>query len=303
VTRPSRTLAGSQHDPFVGGSIDAARRRLAREFRRGGLDAPELDARIIVGHALGLDHTALAAQSSRRLAAAEAGAIAALSARRLAREPVARILGRKEFWGLPLKVNAETLLPRPETETVVEAALAALDCEDRKSRALRIVDLGTGAGALLLALLSELPSACGIGTDISFAALRCARDNAAALGLSARASFVACDYGTALRGPVDVLVSNPPYVARADIAGLQAEVRDFDPPRALDGGPDGLDGYRAIAPHATRLLAPDGILVLELGQGQLGPVTSILAGAGLAPVAPRYDLAGIARALVLRALP
>jgi release factor glutamine methyltransferase len=303
VTRPSRTLAGSQHDPFVGGSIDAARRRLAREFRRGGLDAPELDARIIVGHALGLDHTALAAQSSRRLAAEEAGAIAALSARRLAREPVARILGRKEFWGLPLKVNAETLLPRPETETVVEAALAALDCEDRKSRALRIVDLGTGAGALLLALLSELPSACGIGTDISFAALRCARDNAAALGLSARASFVACDYGTALRGPVDVLVSNPPYVARADIAGLQAEVRDFDPPRALDGGPDGLDGYRAIAPHATRLLAPDGILVLELGQGQLGPVTSILAGAGLAPVAPRYDLAGIARALVLRALP
>jgi len=186
---------------------------------------------------------------------------------------------------------------------VVEAALAALDCEHRKSRALRIADLGTGSGALLLALLSELPSACGIGTDISFAALRCARDNAAALGLSARASFVACDYATALRGPVEVLVSNPPYVARADIAGLQAEVRDFDPPRALDGGPDGLDGYRAIAPHAARLLAPDGILVLEFGQGQLGPVTSILAGAGLAPVAPRYDLAGIARALVLRALP
>jgi release factor glutamine methyltransferase len=303
VTRPARTLAGSQHDPFVGASIDAARRRLAREFREGGLDAPELDARIIVGHALGLDHTALAAQSSRRLAAEEAGAIAALSARRLAREPVARILGRKEFWGLPLKVNAETLLPRPETETVVEAALAALDCEHRKSGALRIVDLGTGSGALLLALLSELPSACGIGTDISFAALRCARDNAAALGLSARASFVACDYATALRGPVDVLVSNPPYVARADIAGLQAEVRDFDPPRALDGGPDGLDGYRAITPHAARLLAPDGVLALELGQGQLGPVTSILAGAGLAPVAPRYDLAGIARALVLRALP
>jgi release factor glutamine methyltransferase len=303
VTRPARTLAGSQHDPFVGASIDAARRRLAREFREGGLDAPELDARIIVGHALGLDHTALAAQSSRRLASEEAGAIAALSARRLKREPVARILGRKEFWGLPLKVNAETLLPRPETETVVEAALAALDCEHRKSGALRIVDLGTGSGALLLALLSELPSACGIGTDISFAALRCARDNAAALGLSARASFVACDYATALRGPVDVLVSNPPYVARADIAGLQAEVRDFDPPRALDGGPDGLDGYRAITPHAARLLAPDGVLALELGQGQLGPVTSILAGAGLAPVAPRYDLAGIARALVLRPLP
>jgi len=288
---------------LVGGSIDAARRRLAFEFRRGGLDAPELDARIIVGHALGLDHTALAAQSSRMLAADEAGAIAALSARRLKREPVARLLGRKEFWGLPLKVNAETLLPRPETETVVEAALTAVDCDDRRARALRVADLGTGSGALLLALLSELLNAFGVGTDISFAALRCARDNAAALGLSTRASFVACDYGRALRGPVDLLVSNPPYVARADIAGLQAEVRDFDPQRALDGGPDGLDGYRAIASHAAPLLAPDGILVLELGHGQLGPVTSIFAPAGLAPVASRYDLAGIARALVMRVLP
>jgi len=288
---------------LVGGSIDAARRRLTLEFRRRGLDAPELDARIIVGHALGLDHTALAAQSSRMLAADEAGAIAALSARRLKREPVARLLGRKEFWGLPLKVNAETLLPRPETETVVEAALTAVDCDDRRARALRVADLGTGSGALLLALLSELPNAFGVGTDISFAALRCARDNAAALGLSTRASFVACDYGRALRGPVDLLVSNPPYVARADIAGLQAEVRDFDPQRALDGGPDGLDGYRAIASHAAPLLAPDGILVLELGHGQLGPVTSIFAPAGLAPVASRYDLAGIARALVMRVLP
>lgn len=303
MTRPSRTLAGSVHDPFAGGSIDAARRRLAREFREGGLDAPELDARIIVGHVLGLDHTALAAQSSRVLAAEEAGAIAALSARRLAREPVARILGRKEFWGLPFKLNAETLLPRPETEIVVEAALAAVDRENRKSHELRIVDLGTGSGALLLALLSELPSAVGIGSDISFAALRCARDNAVALGLSTRASFVACDYGTALKGPFDVLVSNPPYVVRADIAGLQPEVRDFDPRRALDGGLDGLDGYRAIASHARRLLAPDGLLVLELGQGQLAAVTSIFAPAGLAPIAPRHDLAGIARALVMRALP
>src|SRR5262249_15613469 len=136
VTRPARTPAGSQHDPFVGGSIDAARRRLAREFRRGGLDAPELDARIIVGPALCRAHAAPRARGTGGLAAAEAGAFAALAGRRLAREPVARILGRKEFWGLPLKVNAETLLPRPETETVVEAALAALDCEDRKSPAL-----------------------------------------------------------------------------------------------------------------------------------------------------------------------
>lgn len=295
-------LAGTDTagDAIAGRSIADARRQLARGFRRHGLDAPELDARIIIGHVLGLDHTALAAQSDRVLTVEEAGRIRELSARRLAREPVARIVGRKEFWGLPLKVNAETLLPRPETETVVEAALAALECDGRKSRRLRIVDLGTGSGALLLALLSELPGACGIGTDVSIAALRCAGENAVALGLSGRASFVACDYGMALAGPVDLLVSNPPYVARGEIAKLQAEVRDFDPRRAFDGGLDGLDGYRAIACDVRRLLAPGGILVLELGQGQLGPVTSIIAATGLELLAPRYDLSGVTRAVVMR---
>lgn len=300
MTSAGLPLADAAADAFTRHSIGAARRQLAREFRQQGIETPELDARIIVGHVLGLDHTALTTQSSRVLTAEEGGVIAELSARRLAREPVARILGRKEFWGLPLKINAETLLPRPDTETVVEAALAALHCDNRKSRELRIVDLGTGSGALLLALLSELPGAYGIGTDVSFAALRCARDNAAALGLSARASFAACDYGAALKGPADVLVSNPPYVARGDIAGLQAEVRDFDPRRALDGGPDGLDGYRAIASDVRRLLARDGILVLELGQGQLGAVTSIFAATGLEPVAVRHDLSGITRAVVMR---
>ena len=301
MTRPALARAAAPPDALAGASVDAARRRLARRFRAHGLDAPALDARILVGHALGLDHTGLAAQANRVLTPEEAGAIAELSARRLAREPVARIRGEKEFWGLPFKVNSETLLPRPETETVVEAALTALD--HRKLRALRIVDLGTGSGALLLALLCELPRACGIGTDISVAALHCARDNAVALGLSARASFVACDYGAAVGAPADLLVSNPPYVARADIAALQAEVRDFDPRRALDGGPDGLDGYRAIASHARRLLAPEGILVVELGQGQHAAVTAIFAATGLEGAAPRYDLSGIARALIMRARP
>jgi release factor glutamine methyltransferase len=282
-----------------GQSVEAARRRLAREFRRLGFDAPDLDARILVGHALGLDHAALVAQSGRALAAEEAHALAAFAARRLAREPVARILGCKEFWGLPFKLNAETLLPRPETETVVEAALAAV--HDRRRAPLRIADLGTGSGALLLALLSELPHARGIGSDISPAALACARDNAAALGLADRAAFVACDYGAAFNGPIDLLVANPPYVARADIAALQAEVRDFDPRRALDGGPDGLDEYRAIAPQARRLLAPTGVFVAELGFGQLAAVRAIFASAGLAPVAERHDLSGVVRALIVRA--
>jgi len=290
-------------DPRIMGgvSVGAARRRLAREFRRHGLDAAELDARLLIGHALGLDHAALVAQSNRALTAEEAGMLAALAQRRHAREPVARILGRKEFWGLPLALDADTLIPRPETETVVEAALAAL-CEGERT-ALRIADLGTGSGALLLALLSELPHARGIGTDISRAALGCARANAAALGLVDRAAFAACDFGAALNGPLDLIVANPPYVARADIAALEVEVRDFDPPRALDGGPDGLAAYRAIAPQARRLLAPDGNLVVELGFGRLAAVRSIFVAAGLAPVAVRHDLSGVDRALVARPLP
>jgi release factor glutamine methyltransferase len=281
-------------------SLERARRRLAGELRRRGLDAPELDARVLVGHALALDHAALAAQSERVLAADEADAIAALAARRLAREPVARILGRKEFWGRSFRLNAETLVPRPESETVVEAALAAM--RGRHDAPLRIADLGTGSGALLLAVLSELPSAHGVGTDISLAALGCARDNAAALGLASRAAFVACDYGAALGGPFDLLVSNPPYVARGDIAALLPEVRDFDPRRALDGGPEGLAGYRAIGSQVRRLLAPDGVLVLELGFGQLAAVRAIFAAVGLAPVGERHDLSSVVRALVV-ALP
>ena len=283
----------------TGETIASARVALARSFATATIESPELDARVLVGHALGLDAAGVISQATRQLSPAERAAIAALARRRLAREPVARIVGIKEFWGLPFALNAETLVPRPETETVVEAALAALGA--RRQSALRVADLGTGSGALLLALLSELPRACGTGTDISIAALHCARDNAVALGLAARASFVACDYGAAVGAPADLLVSNPPYVARADIAALQPEVREFDPRRALDGGPDGLDGYRAIASDARRLLAPEGILVVEFGRGQLAAVTAIFAATGLEPAAPKYDLSGIARALVMRA--
>jgi release factor glutamine methyltransferase len=278
-------------------SIATARRRLARDFRDAGLDTPDLDARILVGHALALDHAALAAQADRRLTDAEAGALAALARRRLAREPVARIVGAKEFWGLPLALNADTLVPRPETETVVETALAALG--DRRNRALSIADLDTGSGALLLALLSELPAARGVGTDISAGALACARANAAALGLAGRAAFVACDHGEALAGGFDLIVANPPYVASGDIAVLQPEVRDFDPRRALDGGTDGLTAYRAIAADARRLLAPGGVLVLELGAGQRDTVTSLTDSAGLAPAVCRNDLSGVPRALAV----
>ena len=290
------------NDLEPGITVTTARRHLAQMLRAHGLDTPELDARLLVAHALGLDHASLVAQSERALAIPEAELIAALGARRLAGEPVARIRGVKEFWGLALRLNRATLVPRPETETVVEAALAAR-VRDRETSALRIADLGTGSGALLLALLSELPAAHGIGTDVSLKALGAARANAATLGLGARASFVACDYGAALRGPFDLIVCNPPYVMHDEIASLAPEVRDFDPPAALDGGPDGLAAYRALAADARRLLAPDGHLVIELGAGQLGAVRALFVASGLVALPPRHDLAGIARALPVRSSP
>jgi release factor glutamine methyltransferase len=280
-------------------TIAAARRAVAEKFRQAGIDSPELDARILIGHALSLDHAALAAAGARTLTAAEKNAIAALARRRLAHEPVARIVGNKEFWSLKLRVDSTTLVPRPETETVVEAALAAIDAEGSRARAMRIADLGTGAGALLLALLAELPNSFGTGTDTSFGALGVARDNAHRLNLK-RAAFVACDMGAALRGPFDLIVSNPPYIPSGDIAALAAEVRDFDPWPALDGGPDGLDCYRAIAAAVPALLKSGGALVVELGAGQAQAVNALFLAAGLAPSPPRADLHGVPRAVVAR---
>jgi release factor glutamine methyltransferase len=283
-------------------SIAGMRRRLAAQFRQAGIDTPELDARVLLGHALALDHAALVAQSERNLTQPETDAIAALARRRLAREPVARIVGTKEFWGLRLALNAETLVPRPETETVVEAALQVLG--PSRTRRLRIADLGTGSGALLLALLTECSAAYGVGTDVSATALGCARANAVSLGVATRAGFINCDYGAALGGGLDLIVANPPYVARDDIPALAPEVRMFDPLRALDGGPDGASAYRAIAGDARRLLAPGGMLVLEFGADQLGTVTAIMVAAGLVPIGtPHNDLARIPRALAVKLSP
>lgn len=286
-------LAAALRPPLT---IADARRALAEKFRAARIESPELDARVLVGHATGLDHSGLAAAARACLDPDQIGRLEELAARRIAGEPVARIVGVKEFWGLPLKITSATFVPRPETETVVEAALAAIDAAGTRRRHLRIADLGTGSGAILLALLSELPCAFGIGTDISPEALAVARENAARLGLSARAAMVATDFGACLADRFDLVVTNPPYVATADIATLAPEVR-CDPFHALDGGADGLAAYRAIAADAVRLLAPHGHIVLELGAGQEEAVTKLLRQAGLA-VAPAWrDLNGIARAL------
>lgn len=280
-------------------TIAAARRVLAEAFRAAGLDTPELDARVLIGLALNLDHSALASEGRRPLDADDANAISALAARRLAREPVARIVGHKEFWGLEFRVTPATLIPRPETETLVEAALDLIDSDGRRTAALRIADLGTGTGALLLALLSELPQARGVGTDISPAAIEVARGNAARLGLAGRAEFTIGDFGTALRGGFDLVVSNPPYIVSRDIDTLAPEAAS-EPRQALDGGSDGLACYRAIAADARRLLTPGGYLVLELGIGQEGLVTALIAEQGLALLPLRPDLGGTPRALCAR---
>jgi release factor glutamine methyltransferase len=283
-------------------SIAGARRGLARMFAAAGLDTPELDARVLVGHALGLDHTGLAA-AERVLDLEERDRLAAMASRRLAREPVSRIVGMKEFWGLPLRVSPAVLVPRPETETVVATALAALDRDGDRARPLRIADIGTGSGALLVALLSELPNAFAIGTDVSTAALALALDNARQLGLAARAGFVACDFAAGLAGPFDLIVANPPYVTSGELAQLAPEVRDHDPPLALDGGPDGLSAYRAFAADALRLIGTTGRMVIEVGAGQAEAVASLFTCRQPLDVTAAPDLAVTPRALHIRPAP
>jgi release factor glutamine methyltransferase len=230
----------------------------------------------------------------------ERSRVAALAERRLRNEPVARIVGIKEFWSVPLRVSAATLVPRPETEIVVETALAAIDTTGCRTRELKLADLGTGTGALLLALLSALPNATGIGTDISCEAIEVARENARCLGLGNRTNFVTCDFGAELEEDFDVVVSNPPYVESGAIALLPSDVRDFDPHLALNGGADGLAAYRAIAAEAPRLLAAGGCLVLEIGAGQGADVARLLQSAGLTVDRLVPDLSGVPRAILAR---
>jgi release factor glutamine methyltransferase len=289
---------------FAGQTVETTRRALTARFESAAIESAGLDARMLAGHALGLDLTGLITSAPRQLTEDESARIEDFARRRLAGEPVARIVGEKEFWGLPLKLSAATLVPRPDTETVVELALELLRADGATNHPLRIADLGTGSGAILLALLSELPTAQGFGTDISEQALQTAAANAVSAGLASRATFIACDYATGLSGPFDLIVSNPPYIRATDIAGLAVEVRKYDPRTALDGGADGLDAYRALIPQAAGLLAPGAALVVEAGEGQSGPINGLMTLAGLAPTgAPKADLAGIPRAVAGRKMP
>ena len=292
------------NETFAGQTVEAARRKLTARFKSGAVDSAGLDARILVGAALSLDLTGLIAAAARPVTSDQATRLEDFARRRLAGEPVARILEAREFWGLQLQLTAATLVPRPDTETVVELALEMMGAASSAKRPLRIADLGTGSGAILLALLSELPDAYGVGTDISVAALRTAGSNTARLGFGPRAAFVACDYAAALSDTFDLMVSNPPYIRSADIAGLATEVRDHDPLVALDGGADGLEAYRRLIPQAAERLVAGGVLVVEAGHDQSQDIAGLMAAAGLTQERPaKADLAGIRRAVAARKMP
>ena len=270
---------------------------VAGRLAAAGIETARGDAWLLLAAATGRERASLMAAGADEIAATERSGLEELVRRRSAREPMAYILGEREFWSLVFQVTPAVLIPRPESETVVEAALAKVG--DRRAP-LRVLDLGTGSGCLLLALLSELPAATGLGVDLSAGALTLARANAGRLGLAGRARFEEGSWGAGLQGGFDLIVANPPYVGAGELAGLEPEVREFEPQLALIAGADGLCAYRALIPDCARLLAEGGSVALEIGQGQGDAVAALLARYGLVVVDRRLDLAGIERCLVAR---
>jgi release factor glutamine methyltransferase len=266
----------------------------ADRLGEAGVESARLDARILLARAMRISREQLIA-ADRQPSAEEAAAFQAMIDRRAAREPLAYITGRKEFWSLDLKVGPGVLVPRPDTETLVETALSLFP--DR-SAPLAIADLGTGSGAILIAALKEFPQARGVGYERSPDALGYARSNLEAHGLTARAQILGDDWSGVPVAGFDLVLSNPPYIPTAEIDALEPEVRLYEPRAALDGGPDGLDSYRSLAGILPRLLRPGANALLELGQGQFGAAEPLFQDLQTHPPVP--DLAGIPRVLVLK---
>lgn len=272
-------------------------------FREAGLDTPELDARFLLQGAFEQNPGAFPTWDGVALGTlVPRHDLAAIMARRCAGEPVARILGEAGFWDMALELGASTLVPRPDTETVITTVLAALGGARGQPRPCRILDLGTGTGAILLALLRELPGATGVATDFSPEALLVARRNAGRYGLLERTHFVAGHWARAISGRFHIVVSNPPYIPTPDLAALSPEVRLHDPRLALDGGRDGLDAYREIFAALPVLLAPGGVAALEFGVGQVADILRLAGGARFSGLAIHRDLTGLERVIVVRAL-
>jgi release factor glutamine methyltransferase len=290
---------GNERALTLGGAFVGA----ASILRQAGIETPELDARLLVCHAAGLSHESYVAKTRDELEPATQARLRAALERRLKREPVSRITGCREFYGREFLVDPHALDPRPDTETLIEAALALVKRKDLGDTPLKLLDLGTGTGCILITLLAELPRAQGLGTDVSAGALVSAAANARRLGVAARASFMAADWLEAVEGKFDLILSNPPYLAAGEIEGLADDVAVYDPRLALDGGPDGLGAYRCIAARAGEVLSEDGNLLVEIGTTQAEAVAGILLGAGLKLDQAewlRRDLAGRPRVVVAR---
>jgi release factor glutamine methyltransferase len=279
----------------IGDLIKASAARLAE----AGIDGALREARLLLQAVADIPIATQIAFPERVVDAAAATRLQALVARRGKREPMAHILGRREFWSLSFKVTADTLDPRPDSETLVQAVLDRI--ADRSAR-LRLVDFGTGTGCLLLALLHELPNATGLGVDASPAALAVEQANAEALALAGRAAFHRGDWDAGIAAAFDIVLSNPPYIPSGDIATLQPEVASFEPRLALDGGKDGFDAYRILVPAAMRLLSAGGMAAFEVGQGQSDSVIAIGTAARLRHIATVADLAGVNRCVLFQKL-
>ncbi|MFC7047989.1 peptide chain release factor N(5)-glutamine methyltransferase [Emcibacter nanhaiensis] len=279
----------------VAARLREGRRRLAA----CGIDTAELDARLLLSHVLGCGPMELYLQQDRQLTAPEAGCFKAVLARREQREPLSQILGEKEFWSLTFRVTKDVLTPRPDSETLIEVALARIP--DRAAP-LRILDLGTGSGCLLLSLLSELPNASGVGLDISDAALDVARDNAKRLGFADRTDFLISDWTRALdpEEKFDIILSNPPYIGEAEKDSLPPEVRHYEPESALYAGAEGLDDYRKLIDQLPDFLAPGGYILFEIGAGQAAAARALLQARGVSDVEVIQDLAGKDRCVCWR---
>jgi release factor glutamine methyltransferase len=264
----------------------------ASTLAEAGIEAPRRDARLLLAHLLGLSPRALPPEN----AAVEEAELRAALTRRAGREPLAFITGIQGFWTLELEVSPTTLIPRADSETLIEAALAVFP---ERGAVARVLDLGTGTGCLLLAALSEFPAAFGVGVDRVPAAAILASRNAARLGLGGRAAFLAGHWAAALAGRFELVLCNPPYVETAAIGGLMREVAGHEPLSALDGGADGLRAFAALIPTLATLLSPGGVAILELGAGQAPAAAALARAAGFGGLSTRADLGGVERALLL----
>jgi len=281
-------------------TLDRVQAATARALLDGGIETPALDARLLLCLATGFSYEALIARGQESMAPGAAARLAGYVRRRLAGEPVSRIEGAREFYGRDFLIDAETLDPRPDTETLIDAALEVVAQNGCKHRPLKLLDLGTGSGCILLTLLAELPLAEGVGTDISEGALRVAGENARRLGVTNRARFLAADWFDGVEGRFDLILSNPPYIPTYEIESLAREVAIHDPRRALDGGADGLDAHRRLAEGAGARLTPGGRLLVEIGASQAEALLALLSEAGLTleEESVRKDLASRPRCIV-----